>query len=214
MELCYRAKTEKGLSGQEILSGVLASIEEEKPKRALLLPPDFTRYHSNAGLITNMYYHVLTDRGCNVDIMPALGSHVPVTREQADKMFGDIPFKKFASQKSYHSEVGYSGISDDSVVLAVSKAKPIESFKIVSGTVYNAFYRDFGKGRAISYYGPITFEDDAQDIFGKCAFPALLDDVITKYSKDLKIRPGEVVRGEIDGGIYALYPNGEIKEIK
>lgn len=126
----------------------------------------------------------------------------------------DIPFENFAAQKSYHSEVGYSGISDDSVVLAVSKAKPIESFKIVSGTVYNAFYRDFGKGRAISYYGPITFEDDAQDIFGKCAFPALLDDVISKYSKDLKIQPGEVVRGEIDGGIYALYPNGEIKEIK
>ena len=104
MELCYRAKTEKGLSGQEILSGVLASIEGEKPKRALLLPPDFTRYHSNAGLITNMYYHVLTDRGCNVDIMPALGSHVPVTREQADKMFGDIPFEKFIAQ-SWRNDV-------------------------------------------------------------------------------------------------------------
>ena len=104
MELCYRAKTEKGLSGQEILSGVLASIEGEKPKRALLLPPDFTRYHSNAGLITNMYYHVLTDRGCNVDIMPALGSHVPVTREQADKMFGDIPFEKFIAH-SWRNDV-------------------------------------------------------------------------------------------------------------
>ena len=104
MELCYRAKTEKGLSGQEILSGVLASIEGEKPKRALLLPPDFTRYHSNAGLITNMYYHVLTDRGSNVDIMPALGSHVPVTREQADKMFGDIPFEKFIAH-SWRNDV-------------------------------------------------------------------------------------------------------------
>lgn len=104
MELCYRAKTEKGLSGQEILSGVLASIEGEKPKRALLLPPDFTRYHSNAGLITNMYYHVLTDSGCNVDIMPALGSHVPVTREQADKMFGDIPFEKFIAH-SWRNDV-------------------------------------------------------------------------------------------------------------
>ena len=104
MELCYRAKTEKGLSGQEILSGVLASIEGEKPKRAPLLPPDFTRYHSNAGLITNMYYHVLTDRGCNVDIMPALGSHVPVTREQADKMFGDIPFEKFIAH-SWRNDV-------------------------------------------------------------------------------------------------------------
>lgn len=104
MELCYRAKTEKGLSGQEILSGVLASIEGEKPKRALLLPPDFTRYHSNAGLITNMYYHVLTDRGSNVDIMPALGSHVPVTREQADKMFGDIPFEKYIAH-SWRNDV-------------------------------------------------------------------------------------------------------------
>lgn len=109
MELCYRAKTEKGMSRQEILYGVLASVEGKKPKRVLLLPPDFTRYHSNAGLITNMYYHVLTDRGCNVDIMPALGSHMPVTREQADKMFGDIPFEKFIAH-SWRNDVVQIGM--------------------------------------------------------------------------------------------------------
>ena len=125
----------------------------------------------------------------------------------------DIPFKGFAAKKSYHSEVGYSNISDDTKVLSVSRPKDIEQFKIRSGLVFNAFYRDHGKGRAISYFGPISYQDDAQDIFGSCAFPALLDDVISEYAKDLKIQGNEVVRGEIGEKVYALYPDGEIKPV-
>lgn len=125
----------------------------------------------------------------------------------------DISFKSFAEKKSYHSEVGYSEIADDAIPLAVSQSGYIESFKIKSGLVYNAFYRNHGKGRAISYFGPIEFKEDAQEIFGVCAFPALLDDVISDYAKDLKVKDGEVVRGEIGGKLYALYPNGDIKEV-
>ena len=59
-------------------------------KRVLLLPPDITRYHSGAGLLTNMLYHLLGD-GCHVDVMPTLGQHVPHTPEENRWMFGDIP---------------------------------------------------------------------------------------------------------------------------
>lgn len=61
----------------------------------LIIPPDFTRFHSGAGYITNVYYHALTERGCQVDILPALGTHVPVTPEEAETMFGDIPYEVF-----------------------------------------------------------------------------------------------------------------------
>lgn len=125
----------------------------------------------------------------------------------------DIPFKKFEEKGQYHSEVGYSGISDDTMVLSESESKYIEDFKIQSGNVYNAFYRKHGKGMAISYFGPLNFVDDKQEIFGPNAFPALLDDVISQFSKDLKVQDGEVVRGEIGGKVYALYPDGEIKEV-
>lgn len=95
MEEFIYAKGEEGLSREEIRAALLKSIEGRALKNVLILPPDFTRFHSNAGYITNVYYHALTERGCNVDILPALGSHVPVTREEAAVMFGDIPYEKF-----------------------------------------------------------------------------------------------------------------------
>ena len=95
MELFYHAQTEQGLSAEEIRGALIRSLEGKQPRKALLLPPDYTRYHSNAGFITNVYYHLLTDMGCEVDLIPALGTHVPVTEAEAADMFGDIPFEKF-----------------------------------------------------------------------------------------------------------------------
>ncbi|MBQ7161255.1 MAG: DUF2088 domain-containing protein [Clostridia bacterium] len=83
-----------GLTPDEIKAGLIKSLDGREPKKVLILPPDFTRYHSNAGYITNVYYHVLTERGTEVDVLPALGTHVPVTKEQWDVMFGDIPYEK------------------------------------------------------------------------------------------------------------------------
>ena len=95
MELSLYAQQESGLTREEIEGLVLQSLEGRDVRKALLIPPDYTRYHSNAGLITNLYYHILTDRGAEVDILPALGTHVPVTEAEAADMFGDIPFSRF-----------------------------------------------------------------------------------------------------------------------
>jgi len=95
MENFVYAKSELGLSGEEIREALLSSLEDRSLKHVLIIPPDFTRFHSNAGYITNVYYHALEEKGCEVDILPALGTHVPVTREEAAVMFGDIPFEKF-----------------------------------------------------------------------------------------------------------------------
>ena len=95
MELFLKAKTEEGLSLEEIRGALLQSLEGRTLKNVLIIPPDFTRFHSNAGYITNVYYHTLTEMGCEVDILPALGTHVPVTEEEAAAMFGDVPFEKF-----------------------------------------------------------------------------------------------------------------------
>ena len=95
MDLFIRAQQEEGLSPEEIRSALLKSLEGRTVKKALIIPPDFTRYFSNAGYITNVYYHALTEAGAHVDILPALGSHVPVTEDEAKIMFGDIPYEKF-----------------------------------------------------------------------------------------------------------------------
>ena len=91
----YRiAETDAGLTPEEIRAALLASLAGRAVKKALILPPDFTRFHSNAGFITNVYWHALTAMGAEVDILPALGTHVPVTEAQWNAMFGDVPFER------------------------------------------------------------------------------------------------------------------------
>ena len=94
MDIFRTASVEEGLSPEEIKAALLESLEGRDVKNALILPPDFTRFHSNAGYITNVYYHALTERGADVDILPALGTHVPVTPEQSAAMYGDVPYER------------------------------------------------------------------------------------------------------------------------
>ena len=100
MEDMFRiAETAEGLSNAEIaqeLEAAFAAWEAEKGpvRNALVIPPDFTRYHSNAGFITQVFYRLLTAKGANVDVLPALGTHVPVSASQWATMFGDIPYEK------------------------------------------------------------------------------------------------------------------------
>lgn len=95
MERSLISPRPEGLSEEEIREALLASLEGRDLRKALILPPDFTRFHSNAGFITNVYYHALLERGAQVDIMPALGTHAPMSGSQLDAMFGDIPHDRF-----------------------------------------------------------------------------------------------------------------------
>ena len=93
------AAGDEGLSNAEIaaeLEKALAAWEAEKGelKNVLIIPPDFTRYHSNAGFISCVFYKALTAKGVKVDVMPALGTHVPVSEEQWKIMFPDIPYSE------------------------------------------------------------------------------------------------------------------------
>ena len=93
-DIYLRAKTAAGLSKKDIRSALTESLKNRKLRKVLILPPDFTRFHSNAGYITNVYYHELVKMGVQVDILPALGTHVAVTESQWNAMFGDIPYEK------------------------------------------------------------------------------------------------------------------------
>ena len=82
------------MRNEEIFAAVRASLEGRTVKNALLIPPDFTRFHSNAGLIAGEYYRLLTERGAQVDVLPALGTHAPVSPEQWQEMYPSIPYEK------------------------------------------------------------------------------------------------------------------------
>ncbi len=99
MDIFEIAKGESGLSNDEIaklLEKALADWEARKGavKKALIIPPDFTRFHSNAGFITQVFFRLLSEKGAQVDILPALGTHVPVSETQWKTMFGDIPYSR------------------------------------------------------------------------------------------------------------------------
>ncbi|MCQ2391969.1 MAG: lactate racemase domain-containing protein [Kiritimatiellae bacterium] len=92
MDIFKIANTEAGLTNDEICAALAQSLEGRTLKNVLIIPPDFTRFHSNAGFITQFYYKTLTAQGVKVDILPALGTHVPVSESQWKTMFGDIPY--------------------------------------------------------------------------------------------------------------------------
>ena len=63
-------------------------------KRLLILPPDHTRLNSMAGPITAYLWGKLSE-SVHIDLMPALGTHVPMTEAQCRMMFGDaIPMDR------------------------------------------------------------------------------------------------------------------------
>ena len=113
MEKYLIEKNDSGLSDEEIREALRESIAGRGVKKALILPPDFTRFHSNAGMITNVYYHALIEMGAEVDVMPALGTHVPMTAEQCRKMFGDIPYERILVHDWRHDVVRLGEVPGD-----------------------------------------------------------------------------------------------------
>ena len=57
------------------------------PKRMLLLPPDHTRLNSRAGEICAIIWELYSQH-CDIDIMPALGTHAPMGEHELRMMFG------------------------------------------------------------------------------------------------------------------------------
>jgi nickel-dependent lactate racemase len=85
-----------GQSAGKLIDILLAKIRKRygNLRRVLLVPPDITRLHSFAGELTVMLYERLSS-GVHVEVMPALGSHLPMTEAEIRKMFPGIPLSCF-----------------------------------------------------------------------------------------------------------------------
>ena len=61
--------------------------------RVLAVPPDFTRFNSRSGILTRFTYEHF---GASLtDILPALGTHVPMPSAQIQKMYAGVPESLF-----------------------------------------------------------------------------------------------------------------------
>lgn len=94
--MILKAATDAGISDSELYAALERAIADRKDtlKKVLLLPPDYTRAHSGAGKITAMLYRMLKGF-CQVDILPALGTHEPMSAEECRIFFGEeVPFER------------------------------------------------------------------------------------------------------------------------
>lgn len=92
-----------GIEDEALLAALTEEVEKRMPlSRVLLLPPDFTRMYSYAGKITAMLYRLL-DGKCEIDVMPALGTHRPMTKEECEAFFeGTVPYDKLIAHDWRH----------------------------------------------------------------------------------------------------------------
>jgi hypothetical protein len=90
---CFGSETAVLASGdiREALCGVLASLGERR--KVLAIPPDFSRYHSGAGELTEFAWQYFGQRLAGV--LPAIGTHRPMTGGEIRTMFGDTPSALF-----------------------------------------------------------------------------------------------------------------------
>ncbi|MCA9802228.1 MAG: DUF2088 domain-containing protein, partial [Cyanobacteria bacterium HKST-UBA02] len=84
------------LGEDEVIRVVRDCIDglDKPPARVLLVPPDITRLHSGAGPIACAFYQAL-NQTAEVKVLPALGTHTPMTEKEMAEMYPSIPFDCF-----------------------------------------------------------------------------------------------------------------------
>ena len=78
------------LTTDDLRAGLFQALDRIGPRqRVLAVPPDFTRFHSHAGIMTRLAYDYFGSR--LTDVLPALGTHSPMTPPQIAEMFAGVP---------------------------------------------------------------------------------------------------------------------------
>lgn len=94
MLLYANGDEKKHLNENQIREAVFSSLAKLGfKKRVLVIPPDFTRFHSQAGIITRHIYDYYKEY--LTDILPALGTHTKMTEQEIKTMYGNIPVELF-----------------------------------------------------------------------------------------------------------------------
>src|SRR6185437_6872735 len=82
------ATTEMSLS--DVRSNLFSALDKlGKRGKVLAVPPDFTRMHSQSGVLTELAWEYYGDS--LVDVLPALGTHKGMTDDEIAIMFGKTP---------------------------------------------------------------------------------------------------------------------------
>ena len=91
---CAVGGVDVDLSADQLKEQLTAALVQLGARqRVLAVPPDITRFHSQAGLLTRFAWQHYGDR--LKAVLPAIGTHVPMQAEPLERMFGDMPQSLF-----------------------------------------------------------------------------------------------------------------------
>jgi nickel-dependent lactate racemase len=85
---------QNNLSNDDLHRGLTEALNKlGDRKKVLAIPPDYTRLPSRAGELTEIAWKYYGEK--LTDVLPALGTHSPMTDEQINHMFGETPRNLF-----------------------------------------------------------------------------------------------------------------------
>ena len=85
-----KGSTDIELTSEDLKQGLYEALKKiGKRKKVIVVPPDYTRYPSRAGELTEYAWQYYGD--ALMDVLPALGTHTPMTDSQIAHMFGTLP---------------------------------------------------------------------------------------------------------------------------
>src|ERR1700761_997573 len=122
MSLFFAAGSpEMEMSAEEFRAGLFEALGKLGERRKVLaVPPDFTRFHSKAGELTEMAWEYYGDK--LTDVLPALGTHTAMKDEQIATMFGNTPRELFRVH-NWRDDIVTLGEVPGEFMLEVSEGK-------------------------------------------------------------------------------------------
>lgn len=111
----------KVLSNKMLKEGLTKALDKLGNKnKVLAIPPDYTRFNSHAGVLTEYIYDFFEQR--LTDILPALGTHSPMNEKQISHMFGHTPKTLFRAH-NWRKDIVTLGEVPQHFVKEVSEGK-------------------------------------------------------------------------------------------
>nr|WP_319472872.1 lactate racemase domain-containing protein [uncultured Sphaerochaeta sp.] len=117
-----------------VIKKVVKSLSAERQlRKVLVIPPDYTRFHSRSGQITSKLYKLLGN--AITMVLPALGTHYKMTDEEKSSMFKGVPLSLFHDHDHKTEVVRLGSIGSDEIARiskgAVSFDWPIEVSRLL-----------------------------------------------------------------------------------
>jgi len=109
------------IDDRQLESCIRQALERIGPRRkVLLIPPDITRIHSKAGPISLYAWQYY--RKAVTDILPAIGTHQPMTEQEIRQMFGHMPVGLFRCH-NWRSDLATLGHVPADLIMALSEGR-------------------------------------------------------------------------------------------